>query len=145
MLSIDPAALRGLSLDDQLRRVLAQAERDGSELYFSDLEGGRRLIAAWHNNFDAMYRYTAPPWPDGEVQFFAAAERDDQLAARFELAWIGRCAVRVEVTPGDHQTMVMPPHASALGARIRRCIDASTPWAAPAVRGPLAATRSITS
>jgi hypothetical protein len=31
---------------------------------------------------------------------------------------------RVETSPGDHRTMVMPPHATALGAQLRRWLAA---------------------
>jgi acyl transferase domain-containing protein/thioesterase domain-containing protein len=119
LVAITPEQLEGMSPDAQLEKVLHEARRTDTELPFSDLESGRRLMAVWKNNLDAMIRYPAPPWPDGEVQFFAAAERDERLPLHLELAWIGRCAVRVEVTPGDHYTMVLPPNADALGARIR--------------------------
>jgi thioesterase domain-containing protein len=124
--AVSPAQLRGRPRDAQLQLLLDEARRTGGSLGFSDLAGGRLMMQIWKNNFDAMCRYSAPPWPDGELQYFVAAERDPFLPPHLELAWIGRCAVRVEVCPGDHVSMVMAPHAAALGAKIRGCLDART-------------------
>jgi acyl transferase domain-containing protein/thioesterase domain-containing protein len=122
MVGIRADELRGRSLDDQLAAALAAADARGIGLAFSDVETGRRLMAVWKNNYAVMARYTAPPWPGGEAQFFSAAEPSPGLPAHLERAWIGRCAVRVEVVPGDHLSMVAPPHAASLGARIRACL-----------------------
>ncbi|HEX3478854.1 MAG TPA: alpha/beta fold hydrolase, partial [Kofleriaceae bacterium] len=116
---LDPAPLRGLPLDDQLRRTIEAAQAAGVALPFADLAQGRRLVAVWRNNARVLLRYTAPPWPGGEVQFYSAAEPYAGLPTHPERGWIGRCAVRVEVAPGDHMSMVVPPHAASLGARIR--------------------------
>jgi acyl transferase domain-containing protein/thioesterase domain-containing protein len=121
---ISPDQLRGLSLDDQLRRVLDAAHPAGVALPFGSLAQGRRLIAVWQNNARAMSRYTAPPWPTGEVQFFAPTEPHPNLPPHLERSWIGRCAVRVELAAGDHLSMVIPPHAASLGARIRSYLEA---------------------
>jgi acyl transferase domain-containing protein/thioesterase domain-containing protein len=123
---IDPDALRGLALDDQLRRVIDAARAAGAALPFSELAQGRRLVAVWQNNARAMWRYTAPRWPGGELQLFAATEPSPRFPAHVERAWIGRCAVRVELAAGDHLSMVAPPHAAALGAQIRRYLETRT-------------------
>jgi thioesterase domain-containing protein len=115
--------LRALPLDDQIRRALDAAAAAGVALPFSDLAQGRRVLAVWQNNARALARYAAPPWPDGEVQFFAPAEPHPQTPAEMERAWIGRCVMRLDVAPGDHMTMAVPPHAAGLGARIRRFLD----------------------
>jgi phthiocerol/phenolphthiocerol synthesis type-I polyketide synthase E len=123
---LSPAALRGLSLDDQLARVIDAAAAAGAALPFSDLAQGRRLVAVWRNNARALRSYTAPPWPDGEVQYFVAAEQHPAMPPHLERAWIGRCALRIEVVPGDHVTMVMPPHAATLATRIRTVLETRT-------------------
>ena len=122
---VSARALRGRPLDAQLQLLLDEAGRTGSVLAFSDLAGGRLLMRVWKNNFRAMCRYPAPPWPGGEVQFFAASEGHDFLPPHIERAWIGRCAVRVEVSPGDHVSMVVAPNAALLGAKIRGRIEAA--------------------
>jgi thioesterase domain-containing protein len=115
--------LRALPVDDQIRRALDAAAAAGVALAFSDLVQGRRVLAVWQSNARALASYAAPAWPDGEVQFFAPAEPHPQTPAEMERAWIGRCVVRLDVVPGDHMTMAVPPHAAALGARIRRFLD----------------------
>jgi thioesterase domain-containing protein len=48
------------------------------------------------------------------------------MPPHLERAWIGRCALRIEVVPGDHVTMVMPPHAATLATRIRTLLETRT-------------------
>lgn len=122
---IGPARLRSLPLDAQLQLVLDEAKRLSGEIGFADVATGRLLLRVWRNNLDAMRRYTAPAWPDGEIQFFMADEPSDYLPPHLERAWIGRCAVRVDRAPGDHLTMVQPPHAAVLGAKLQARLDAA--------------------
>jgi acyl transferase domain-containing protein/thioesterase domain-containing protein len=144
LVAIRPEQLRALTPDAQLERVLEEARRAGVELPFSDVATGRQLMAVWKNNLEAMVRYSAPAWPDGEVQFYSAAERDERLPLHLELAWIGRCVVRVEVTPGDHHTMVMPPHSTTLAARIRDRIELAEQLpVGPAARGMVTSDRQV--
>jgi amino acid adenylation domain-containing protein len=123
---ISPEQLRGLALDDQLERVLAAARRTGAVLPFGDLAEGRRLVAVWQNNTRAAATYTAPPWPGGEILYVAAGEPYPGVPAYPERGWIDRCAARVEVSSGDHLSMVTPPHAVGLGARIRSYLETRT-------------------
>jgi len=122
-IAIDPERLRGLSRDAQLQCVLDEARRTGVDLGFSDVEQGRRLLGIWKNNVHAMYRYVAPRWDDGELQFFRAIDGDPRNPERPESTWIDRCrAVRVEVTTGNHTSMLKAPHALRLGTRLRACL-----------------------
>jgi thioesterase domain-containing protein len=118
--------LRGLPLDDQLERVLAAGRRAGAVLPFGDLAEGRRLVAVWQNNIRAAARYTAPPWPGGEILYMAAGERQPGVWAHPERGWIDRCTARVEVSSGNHFSMVTPPHIAGLGARIRSYLETRT-------------------
>jgi phthiocerol/phenolphthiocerol synthesis type-I polyketide synthase E len=123
-LELPPERLRGLSLDAQLQLVLDEAARTGVEVLFSDVERGRRLLRVWMANTEAMYRYTAPRWEGGELQFFRAAEVAPRLPPRVEQTWIELgAAVRVEVVPGDHTSMLLPPHLEGLAARLRACVE----------------------
>ncbi|WP_375773025.1 hypothetical protein NR798_19755 [Archangium gephyra] len=46
------------------------------------------------------------------------------MPSHLELAWTDRCAaVRVEVVPGDHISMMLPPHVDGLAARLRACLE----------------------
>ncbi len=113
--------LRGLPLDIQLQRIIDEAARAGAQA-FASVEQGRRLLSVWKANFEAMHRYTAPRW-EGEVQFFRAAERLPRMPALMEQAWAERCmAVRLEIVPGNHESMLRPPHAEGLGARLARLL-----------------------
>jgi thioesterase domain-containing protein len=135
-LAIAADELRGQALARQLELVLDRAARAGAPLAFSTVEQGLRLHRVWRASFEALHAYAAPPWPHGELQYFRAAERGRQ-PANPELAWIGRCArVTVEVAPGGHASMLLPPHAEPLGARIRACIERSrAAIELPVVRG----------
>ncbi|PTL74996.1 type I polyketide synthase [Vitiosangium sp. GDMCC 1.1324] len=103
---------------------LLAVARVGGDTGFSDPEQGRRLLRAWRVNLGAMFQYPAPRWEAGELQFFRAAELIPSLPDHLELGWIDRCsAVRVEVVPGNHESMLLPPHAEGLAARIRACLE----------------------
>ncbi|QSQ25382.1 acyltransferase domain-containing protein [Pyxidicoccus parkwayensis] len=118
---VPAARLRGLSLDAQLQLILDEARRAGVQA-FADLEQGRRWFAVWKNNLEALVRYPAPRW-EGEVQFFRAAERLPRMPRFMEQAWTERCsALRVEIVPGNHESMLLPPHAHVLGARLARLL-----------------------
>jgi phthiocerol/phenolphthiocerol synthesis type-I polyketide synthase E len=113
--------LRGLTPDARLQHIMDASARAGVQA-FATVEQGRRWFAVWKANLEAMLRYTAPRW-DGEVQFFRAAERLPRMPAFMEQAWTERCTVlRLEVVPGNHESMLRPPHAQGLGARLARLL-----------------------
>ncbi|WP_375773016.1 acyltransferase domain-containing protein [Archangium gephyra] len=117
-------ALRGLPVEAQLQAVIDEAARRGTEPAFSDVERGLRFLRVWRTHVEALLRYTAPRWERGELQFFRAAELHPEMPSHLELAWTDRCAaVRVEVVPGDHNSMMLPPHVDGLAARIRACLE----------------------
>jgi len=46
--------------------------------------------------------------------------------ARRFWTWIDSCsAARIEIVPGDHMTMMLPPHVEGLAARIRSFLERS--------------------
>jgi acyl transferase domain-containing protein/thioesterase domain-containing protein len=123
-LAIAPEQLRGGSVAEKLRRVLDEAARGDVPIGFSSIDEGLRLLAVWRANVEALRSYDAPAWPHGELQYVRAAERDPRNTSHPELAWIGRCArVTVEVAPGGHTSMLLPPHAESLGARLRAYLE----------------------
>ncbi|MFY0521998.1 hypothetical protein ACN28I_01905 [Archangium gephyra] len=118
------AALRGLPAEVQLQMVLDEAARRGVEPPFPDVERGLRFFRVWKNHVEALHRYTAPRWERGALDFFRAAELQPGRPEQLERAWMGRCpVVRVEVVPGDHDSMMRPPHVDGLAARIRACLE----------------------
>jgi thioesterase domain-containing protein/malonyl CoA-acyl carrier protein transacylase len=123
-IAISTDRLRGRPVAAQLQLVIDEAARTRTRMPFTGVEQGLQLLRVWRANFEALRGYTAPAWPGGELQFFRAAERDAGQPEHPELAWIGRCArVTVEVVPGGHATMLLPPHAGPLGARIRTWLE----------------------
>ncbi len=124
-------ALRGRPLDEQLQIALDTARAAGVVLPFTSLAHGRRHVAVWENNIRALRAYTAPVW-GGTIDFFSPAEAlPDSPTSRLDHAWRDRGTLHVEVVGGDHLSMIAPPHAAALGARIRSLIDTRTRSLAP--------------
>ncbi|WNG36159.1 acyltransferase domain-containing protein [Archangium violaceum] len=88
------------------------------------LEQERQLLRMWKTHVEALYRYTAPRWETGELQFFRAAELQPRMPDHLELPWLDRCsAVRVEVVSGSHTSMMFSPHVEGLAARLRACLE----------------------
>ncbi|WP_284332356.1 hypothetical protein, partial [Dyella flagellata] len=124
-------ALRGRPLDEQLQITLDTAHAAGVALPFTSLAHGRRHVAVWENNIRALRAYTAPAW-GGAIDFFSPADAlPGSPTSHLDHAWRDRGALHVEVAGGDHLSMIAPPHASALGARIRTLIDTRTRSIAP--------------
>jgi len=124
-------ALRGRPLDEQLQITLDTAHAAGVALPFTSLAHGRRHVAVWENNIRALRAYTAPVW-GGAIDFFSPAEAlPGSPTSHLDHAWRDRGALHVEVAGGDHLSMIAPPHASALGARIRTLIATRTRSTAP--------------
>ncbi|WNG56955.1 amino acid adenylation domain-containing protein [Archangium gephyra] len=117
-------ALRGLPAEAQLQTVLDEAARRGIEPPFPDVERGLRFLRVWRSHAEALHRYTAPRWEGGALRFFRAAELQPGRLAQLELGWADRCSsVRVEVVPGDHDSMLLPPHVDVLAARLQECLE----------------------
>ena len=115
-------ALRGRPLEEQLQITLDTAHAAGVALPFTSLAHGRRHVAVWENNIRALRAYTAPVW-GGAIDFFSPADAlPGSPASHLHHAWCDRGALHVEVVSGDHLSMIAPPHANALGARIRALI-----------------------
>jgi thioesterase domain-containing protein len=124
-------ALRGRPLDEQLQITLDTARAAGVALPFTSPAHGRRHVAVWENNLRILRAYAAPVW-GGAIDFFAAADAlPGSSTSRLDHAWRDRGVLHVEVAGGDHLSMIAPPHATALGARIRALIDTRIRSTAP--------------
>jgi len=114
--------LRDRPLDEQLQITLDAAHAAGVALPFTSLAHGRRHVAVWENHIRALRAYTAPAW-GGAIDFFSPADAlPGSPTSHLHHAWRDRGALHVEVVSGDHLSMIAPPHATALGARIRTLI-----------------------
>jgi thioesterase domain-containing protein len=81
----------------------------------------RRVVAA---HALARSRYRPGPF-DGPVALFRAAAASPEAEATAALGW-DRLALRsltVQRSPGDHRSMLTPPHAASLGAAILAFLD----------------------
>ncbi|QSQ19870.1 acyltransferase domain-containing protein [Pyxidicoccus parkwayensis] len=120
--------LRGLPLEEQLRMLDEHARKTGTEPVFPNIDQARRQIAVWLANAGAMHKYSPPRWEGGELQYFLAAEDSPGKPPDAERSWMRLgAAVRVEVVPGDHTGMLLPPHAEGLGAKLARLIRQAHP------------------
>ncbi|RMH16882.1 MAG: amino acid adenylation domain-containing protein [Acidobacteria bacterium] len=120
-LSLDE--LEPLSLDQQIERVLQEAERLSGLDFGLDPASARRMVRALKVHLEAMFAYRPQPYP-GSIVFLRAAERRPRDPRHPELAWIGLAAggVEVHVVPGDHITMHHPPHLDVVAARLAKAL-----------------------
>jgi surfactin family lipopeptide synthetase A len=129
---LDPSALRGRALDEQLQITLDTARVAGVALPFTSVAHGRRHVAVWENHIRALRAYAAPAWPGGAIDFFSPADAlPGSPPSHLARAWHGRATLHVEVAGGDHLSMIAPPHAATLGARLRSLIATRTRSSAP--------------
>jgi len=86
-----------------------------------------RFLNVWKANIEALERYTPKIFP-GRISFFRAAEWLPPNPEHPELAWISFSGKGIEIfeVPGNHHTMIMPPHVSVLAAHLRSCMWAET-------------------
>lgn len=85
----------------------------------------RRFLDVWKANIEALECYTPTIFP-GRISFFRAMEWLPPNPEHPELAWISFSGEGIEIfeVPGNHHTMIVPPHVSALAAHLRRCMRA---------------------
>jgi thioesterase domain-containing protein len=110
--------------DEQWAGVLEQARI--AELVPPDMGAlqMRDLSRVFMANARAAEAY-APPAYGGRVVLFKAGERPAPTAADVDLGWGGLCAqgAQVHVVPGDHYTMLRPPHVQVLAERLGVCLE----------------------
>jgi thioesterase domain-containing protein/acyl carrier protein len=145
-LPIDWVHVLELSAEEQLDHVLEQAKAAGMFLSDLGLPQVRRLFEIFKTNTRALVGYTAQPYA-GRIHLLRASDpppapvaqpgaglwrrMNVQLRWLSELArletvklfmgtmkWRGLAAVEVGLVPGDHFTMLQPPHVEKLAAAI---------------------------
>jgi thioesterase domain-containing protein len=74
----------------------------------------------------AARRYITRPYP-GKVTLLLAAEHPMSTKAALRRIWSRIALGGLEVTevPGDHVTLIEPPHSSVLAQQLRACLAAS--------------------
>jgi len=135
-LALDPADLGDVQGDARLDAMLSLAQARGRLAHDADLRWVRWLVHGFRIGVDAVQRYRPQPY-DGSV--FLIRSTDDLPAGADDdptLGWgaLARGGVDVHAVPGSHDTMVQPPHVTALAACLRARLDtdaATRPEASP--------------
>jgi thioesterase domain-containing protein len=133
--------VRPLSVDELLERILhaitsganghsgAAALRGAVEAAGEELL--RNIFRVVEANAAASRRYEPRPF-SGPITLFRAAERHASMNHDFAaiqedpfLGWAGlsRHPISVHTIPGDHFSMIAPPHVNVLAARLQEALD----------------------
>jgi len=128
IVDIDPASLRGIDTNSQLTiaiKATQAAQRLPSDFGLSQ---SRRLLHISKLNYQAIESYQVRPY-DGKISLFQAKEEahtvqricpQDQTLGWANWAKQGVQIIRV---PGNHQTMVLPPHVDKLAQPMQHCLS----------------------
>jgi len=122
-LPLDEIALRELEEEDQIAHVY-QIARDVEWIYPDiTLEMFQYYVYIQKTHADAWRKYKAKHYP-GSVQFFRAEDSEHEENPEIDLGW-GKLVdggVEIFTVPGDHLTMIHPPHVGTLARMIRQCL-----------------------
>ncbi|MCG8613379.1 MAG: thioesterase domain-containing protein, partial [Pseudomonadales bacterium] len=121
---VDPDALRGKDTETQLNiAIKATREAQALPMGFS-IEQARRILNVSKQNYHAVESYQPRTYngnltlfrPQGEAHFAEEICGEDQT-----LGWHNWVTgnITVHMTPGHHQTMVLPPNVENLGELFR--------------------------
>lgn len=127
-LALDPADLGDVQGDARLDAMLSLAQARGRLAHDADLRWVRWLVHGFRIGVHAVQRYRPQPY-DGSV--FLIRSTDDLPADANDddptLGWgaLARGGVEIHAVPGSHDTMVQPPHVTALADCLRARLDAS--------------------
>ncbi len=105
------AAVRTLGVDRGLALLQAEARRHGLPL---DVDEARRLFHVYRTNFAALLAYSGGPYAGRVILLRPEGATHDTTEAWRELA------PRLEVltVPGEHHSMLRPPHVAVVAAAI---------------------------
>ena len=122
-LLLDAEELREMSNDEQIAHVY-QVARDVEWIYPDiTLEMFRYYVHIQKTHADAWRKYKPKHYP-GSVYFFRAEDSDHEENKEIDLGW-GKLAdggVQIFTVPGDHLTMIHPPHVKMLARTMRQCL-----------------------
>ncbi|WP_437630406.1 non-ribosomal peptide synthase/polyketide synthase [Sorangium sp. So ce854] len=118
----DLAHLRALGPRERLAHVL-DSLRQAGELAI-DVDQADRWRRVFERDLAALRGYTPRPYP-GPAALFRAEVVPGDVALADDRGW-GACitaGLTTHATPGDHHTMLRPPHVAALAAALARRLD----------------------
>ena len=122
-LTIPFAALQRLAPDAQLKYIFERACQSGVIPPATTLAQLQQALRVFRANVNAVRNYTTQPYADS-ITFFQAREGSagNQSAIGWEL--IATRGVTRYIIPGDHYSMMRPPHIQTLAAQLHSCLDA---------------------
>jgi thioesterase domain-containing protein len=118
-----------MSIEEALQQIHERATRDRvipPDLGFADV---LTLFQMFTAHLEAHRHYAGTPY-DGHVILIRAEE--EIVPGREEaLGWceLAPGGVEVHVNPGDHFSMMRPPHVGELARRLRQILDRAAPGA----------------
>jgi thioesterase domain-containing protein len=115
--------LRTMAPEEMMRHVLSLARAGGAVPADFELVDLGVFLNVWKAHTRALYSYVPKPY-GGPVHYFRAQDTVPPHPAHPERPWqtlLGRDLTVVPV-PGDHQSMVEPPHVATLAGLLARAI-----------------------
>ncbi|WP_297339201.1 alpha/beta fold hydrolase, partial [Pseudophaeobacter sp.] len=123
-MSLDEAQLARLSVTEQLDSAAKlMASGIGSQQAARQMVEGLLRISNSHRAARLAYR---PASPSAPVVLFQAAQSDHQEAGALSgQPWrdIASGSFEVQTVPGDHVTMMAPPHVAVLAKALQKALD----------------------
>ncbi|OJH38589.1 non-ribosomal peptide synthetase [Cystobacter ferrugineus] len=95
--------------------------RQGEKLGLATVEQGKRLLAVYRANLQALSRYSLQPYAGPVVLMRAEASAPAKARDWAEVIQRGVTVLRVEA---DHYSMLRPPRVHEVAARVREVLDA---------------------
>jgi len=125
-LPITLEALRALPEAEQLPHVFRLAQSSGFLIKEITLEKFRRFYTILKIHEQAWRRYEHKPYPGTVILFKAESRPKDDHPAK-DLGWeeLARGGVEVISAPGDHNTMLHPPHLATFARKLRKALETS--------------------
>ncbi len=104
-------------------RILAAAWRVHKSPAAPERLSGSSTVDLLEQSLRAFRNYQVRPYA-GKVTLFRARQGSPKIRADVCGGWGGVAqSVEIREVPGDHTTMIEPPHTQALGAAIAQCLD----------------------
>jgi amino acid adenylation domain-containing protein len=122
VLSVPFPQLRRLSPNEQLACILEQARRSDCVPADTTPAQLRQALDVFKATISAIRSYSARPYP-GSIIFFRA--REGAAGDLPALGWerLAEQGVSTNSIPGDHYSMIRPPHSQHLAAQLLACLE----------------------
>ncbi|WP_055527375.1 amino acid adenylation domain-containing protein [Streptomyces graminilatus] len=127
---LDAAEARALDEDALLDALVRKGRENGSLPRHSAPQALRRMLRVASANGTAATRYRTAAVLDTPVHLFTVSEVHAELATPLvdPAPWRARASAVVPVAiPGNHHTLVDPPHSAVLAERLARALAVATP------------------